>query len=73
MSGFYGLPSLFEMPSERALEAAAAVLGPLLLAFGWFLGKSLAAALIMAGIPEIVPLTNVPSIDCLMQYAHCLP
>ena len=59
--------------SERAHEAAAAILAPVVLMIGWFAAKAAIASTIMASIPMPVPLTNVPSIDCLMQYAQCLP
>ena len=59
--------------SERAHEAAAAVLAPVVLVTGWLAAKSAIASAVLASFPTPVPLTNVPSIDCLLQYAQCLP
>jgi len=59
--------------SERAYEAAAALLAAIVLVTGWLAVKSAIASAILASIPTPVPLTNVPSIDCLLQYAQCLP
>ena len=59
--------------SEHAHEAVAALLAPMVLIAGWLAVKSAIASAILASIPTPVPLTNVPSIDCLLQYAQCLP
>jgi hypothetical protein len=59
--------------SERSYDAAAAILAPVALLVGWFAAKAAIASAILASIPTPVRLTNVPSIDCLMQYAQCLP
>jgi hypothetical protein len=59
--------------SGRAHEAMAAVLVPIVLLTGWLAGKAAIASAVLASIPTPVPLTNVPSIDCLLQYAQCLP
>ena len=53
--------------SESAHEAVAALLAPIVLVTGWLAAKSAIASAILASIPTPVPLTSVPSIDCLLQ------
>jgi hypothetical protein len=61
------LSALFES------EALTIWVGAFLVTVAWLTTSNLIAAAAIDSIPPAVPLTTVPSIDCLMQYSRCTP
>jgi hypothetical protein len=62
-----------EQPAVAGWKVAAVAVGLVLMSAVWPVAHPLLERAIADAIPTAVPLTNVPSIDCLLQYAHCLP
>ena len=54
-------------------EALSIWAGALLVTVAWLTTSDLIGAAVIDSIPPTVPLTAVPSIDCLMQYSRCIP
>ena len=47
--------------------------GVFLATMAWLATSNVIAAAVIDSLPPTVPLTTVPSIDCLMQYSRCAP
>ena len=54
-------------------EALTIWAGALLVTVAWLTTSNVIGAAVIDSIPPAVPLTTVPSIDCLMQYSRCAP
>ena len=54
-------------------EALTIWAGAFLVTVAWLATGNLIAGAAIDSLPPAVPLSTVPSIDCLMQYSRCAP